>query len=94
MKVRMKDSPDLEIWSCRFNVHALNEVIGHGDWGADSLFIKDLDVFIEASGSDGIQIGWKDMRQAFKGHDIITDNYNTRFFEPPDKESRERGYTL
>lgn len=94
MKVREKKSPEEEFRSSRFNVHALNEVIGQGDWGADSFYFHELDVFIEAPGSDGVQIGWKDMRQAFKDHDIITDNYNTYFFEPETKESRERGYTL
>jgi hypothetical protein len=95
MKVRMKSNPEMEFWSGEFNTHALNEVIGYGEeFGADLFFIKNLDVFIETSGDDGMQIGWKDLGQAFKDHDVICDNYNTRFFEPPDKESRKRGYTL
>ncbi len=60
----------------------------HFDKGdADSMFIRELDVWIEPT-------GWKDMSAAFLDHDIITDNYNTQFFEPKNAEDRKRGYTL
>jgi hypothetical protein len=81
MKVRDKNS-GYEFYSTDFNMAALNEVVG----GGDSWYIKDLDVLIDGN--------WKDMRQAFKDKDIITDNYNTHFFEPPTEEDRKRGFTL
>lgn len=88
MKVRFKDSPK-EVWySGKFNIHGLSEVIvQHTELGADSVFIKDLEILL-ASGE------WKDMSQAFKGHDLIVDNYNTYFFEPRTTEERERGFAL
>ena len=84
MKLRYKKHLDDPFESSSFNVHALSEVLT----GDDSAFIKDLDAFIETRGE------WKDMKQAFKDNDIITDNYNTRFFEPKTQEDRKRGYTL
>lgn len=90
MQVREKTKPDNKINSSKFNIHALNEVICYWEEGdADSMYIEDLDVFITAN-----NIGWKDMQQAFKDHDIIIDNFNSRFFEPPTEEDRKRGYTL
>ncbi len=92
MKVRQKNTSG-EHWkmiSGKFNVHALSEVICFWSTGeADSMFVADLDVFIEANG-----IGWKDLEQAFKDKDIITDNFNTCFFEPANEKDKERGYTL
>ena len=88
MKVRGKASGI--IWfSNRFNIHGLSEIIiGHPDYGSDSAFIKDFDVFLESKQE------WKDMSQAFKDHDLIVDNYNTSFFEPKTEEDRMRGFTL
>lgn len=90
MRVREKNDLYTLMTISRFNVHALAEVICYWDDGsADNMFIKELDVFIVANG-----IGWKDMRQAFKDKDIITDNYNTTFFEPTTEEDKIRGFTL
>jgi len=88
MKVRDKASG--AIWfSNRFNIHGLSEIIvGHKEYGSDSAFIKDFDVFLERNQD------WKDMSQAFRAHDIITDNYNTLFFGPKTEEDRTRGCTL
>lgn len=83
MKVRYKKTGG-EANSSQFNVHAMSEVLT----GDDSAFISELDVWIVALQE------WKDMEQAFRDHDIIIDNYNTRFFEPRNAEDRERGYTL
>lgn len=97
MKVRYKESFDrfskgtgelIEGYSGDFNIHSLSEVLVRGDWGADTSYQKDLDVFLESKQE------WKDMRQAFADRDIIIDNHNTCFFEPTTKEDRERGYTL
>jgi hypothetical protein len=84
MQVRWKDCPEEVRHTGEFNMHALNEI----DMKDDSAFVKDLDVFIEATGQ------WKDMGEAFRDKDIITDNYNSHFFEPKTQEDRERGYTL
>jgi len=94
MKVRNKEKGYTGV-SGSFNTHALSEIIvGFDDGpngepnGADSCFISEYDVFLEETQK------WKDMRQAFKDHDLINDNYNTVFFEPKTKEDRERGFTL
>jgi len=98
MNVRMKDNPSLVFYSGQFNTHALGEVKGcHDDFGVDLFFIRELDVYIRAKIFNGfftIAVGWKDMSQAFKDHDIIIDNYNTCFFEPKNKEDKKRGFTL
>jgi len=101
MKVREKkdfSNPDVKCSSIQFNVHAIAEVICFWEDGdTDSMFIKDLDVYITAKVFNGFAfmvVGWKDMEQAFKDHDIIIDNYNACFFEPANEEDRKRGFTL
>lgn len=87
MKVKEKGS-NIVWFSNRFNVHSLDEIIvQHLEHGADSAYGKDFNVFLESKQE------WKDMRQAFKDKDLITDNYNTIFFEPQTPEDRKRGYT-
>ena len=81
MKVRYKKT-GTETEASRFNVNALAEVLT----GDDSPFIKDLDVYLEATSE------WKDMSEAFRDHDLITDDYNEHFFEPKTQEDRERGW--
>jgi len=89
MKVRMKTDHHHPFSSGKFNTTAINEVLGFGDvFGSDDFFIHELDVFLESKKK------WVDMREAFKNHDLITDNYNTYFFEPKNEEDRKRGYTL
>lgn len=82
MKIRYKKDLE-EGYANQFNMASLSEVLT----GDDSSFQKDLDVYLEATKE------WKDMREAFREHDIIVDNYNTRFFEPKTVEDRIRGYT-
>ena len=74
--------------SSSFNTHSLSEVIVGWKEELDTVFTKDLEVFIEA-----LQV-WKTLNQAFKDKDIINDNYNEYFFEPKNEEDRKRGYTL
>lgn len=80
--LRYKEHPEDSFNASQFNVHAMAEVLT----GDDSAFVSSLDVLINGE--------WKDMGQAFKDHDLITDNYNTCFFEPRDDEERKRGYAL
>lgn len=90
MKVRLIDKPEITGNSSQFNVHALAEVfVGFDnlDYGYDTCYIKDFDVFVEATQE------WKTMSDAFRDHDIVTDNMNSVFFEPKKQEDRERGYT-
>lgn len=98
MQVREKTKLNDRCYSSNFNTQALAEVICCWDDGSrDSMFIKDLDIFIEScyqNESCDIRIGWKDMRQALKDHDIITDNFNTCFFEPTNEIDRKREFTL
>ena len=56
--------------------------------GMDTDYCKDYDVWIEALQQ------WKSFYEASNDHDIITDNYNTIFFEPTNDEDRKRGFTL
>jgi hypothetical protein len=80
MKLRYKETKT-ETESSQFNIHALAEVLT----GDDSVFIKDLDVWVNGE--------WKDMRQAFRDRDIIPNNENTRFGIPKNDMERERGYS-
>lgn len=87
MKVRNKEHTWTG-WSSKFNTHALAEIIVgfDGDGGMDSMFISEVEIFLESK-----QI-WKDMNQAFKDNDLIIDNYNTCFREPKNQEEIDRGY--
>ena len=80
--LRYKNRPDEPFNAGSFNTSALAEVLT----GDDSAYIKDLDVCIDGE--------WKDLGQAFNDRDLITDNYNTRFFEPKTVIDKARGYTL
>lgn len=85
MKVRYKKTLS-EASASQFNMHALSEVLT----GDDSPSISELDVWLTKTNPPG----WKDMGQAFRDKDLITDNYDSRFFEPENEEDRKRGYTL
>jgi len=74
MKVRDKKTGEVYDAS-RFNTHSLNEIIVLGNDWMDTMFMEDYDVLIRT--------GWKDLKQAFKDSNVITDNYNTYFFEAP-----------
>ena len=94
MRVRDKKTGILG-FSNRFNVSAIAEIVvgfdddaDGGHRGMDSCYIGDYDVYLESKKE------WKDLEQAFRDIDVITDNYNTKFFEPPTEEDRVRGYTL
>ena len=89
MKARLKDKPQATGFADRFNIHALFEVImGFDEGDQDSVFGKDVEVFVEAKQS------WMPLKEALASHDVITDNYNTTFFEPRTEEDRKRGFTL
>lgn len=88
MKVRHKICGDIA-YSGNFNIHSYNEIIVTLEEGdMDSDYIDNYEVFLNQKNE------WKNLRQAFKDNDVITDNYNTRFFEPPTEADRVRGYTL
>ncbi len=110
MKVRFKNKPNITGTANKFNKGSpLGEIIMYFDdfenlGGADSVFISDLEVFISKNLqfllNKGIIPEWKSvgywvsMSEAFKNNDLITDNYNTKFFEPENDEERKRGYRL
>lgn len=81
MRLRYKKT-GTECWSNRFNPHGLGEVLT----GDDSVYISELDVFVNGE--------WKDLQQAFKNHDVLPDNLNLYFFEPVSEEDKQRGYVL
>lgn len=88
MKVRQKETGNLGV-SGNFNMQALAEIIvGFDEGDMDTMYISDFDTYLEQKEE------WKDLSQAFKDRDVITDNYNTRFFEPSREEDRKRGYTI
>lgn len=87
MKARLINKPHITGETSRFNTHALGEVLmGFDDGDLDSMFVSDVEVYVEALKE------WKPLSLAFKDHDVITDNYNTCFFEPDNEEDRKRGY--
>ena len=63
MRLRYKKT-GTETAGSNFNMHSLDEVLT----GDDSVSVRDLDIFIPSTGE------WKDMGQAFKDHEIITDD--------------------
>lgn len=81
MRLRYKKTKT-ETFGYRFNILALCEILT----GDDSALCSELDVWVNGE--------WKDLHQAFKDKDIITDNYNTMIMYPPTEEDRERGFTL
>lgn len=90
MKVRHKDRPDKEGIANNFNLSTVSsqEMFVYFPGDADSDYVKDYEVFLESTQE------WKDMNEAFRDHDLITDNYNHHFFEPDNDMDRERGYTI
>lgn len=85
MKVRMKKT-NVEGSSSRFNMQSLGEVLVGFEDDYSTIYIKDLDVFVNGA--------WKDLQQAFKDKDIIPDKFNSHFAPPADDKERERGYYL
>lgn len=83
MKVRYKQT-GTECWSFGFNLSSLCEILT----GDDSAYMADLDVWLPALNE------WKDLGQAFRDRDVITNNLNTTFFPPPTEDDRKRGFTL
>jgi hypothetical protein len=93
MRARLKDKPNVTGSASSLNVHAIFEVIMYFDGeegfdGCDSVYGSDVEVFVTKLGA------WKPLSQAMKDRDVITDNYNTEFFEPRNDADRERGFTL
>lgn len=89
MRLRDKKTGDTNWYSYGFNINSLNEIIvHHEEHGADSTYLSDWDVWLPQLQN------WKDLKEAFADHDLITDNYNTHFFEPKNEMDRKRGYTL
>jgi hypothetical protein len=87
VRVRYASRPEVEGTSSRFNTAGVGEVIVYWSLGdMDSEEISKLEVLL---GGD-----WKDMTQAFRDHDLVTDAINTCFMEPPTPADRERGYVL
>ena len=84
MKVRYKKYPNISRSSYHFNLASLNEILV----GDDSPPISEMEVWLVSKNE------WVDMATAFHDKDLITDNYNTEFFEPRTPEDRERGFTL
>lgn len=93
MKIKHKETGHTG-FSGRFNPVGMSEIIVQWDdingehMGADSDYISEYEVYLNKTGE------WKDMTQAFKDHDLITDDYNVKFFEPISEENRVRGYVL
>lgn len=89
MKIRLKAKPEIIGSANKFDINtcAPQEVFVAWSEELSQEFARDLEVFIE------IKQEWMPFGEAQKNHDIITDNYNTYFFEPKTPEDRERGYT-
>lgn len=88
MKLRHKKTGALA-YSSNFNMCSMSEIhVYFEDGDADSDFIPEYEAWIEAKKE------WKCLSEAFRDRDVISDNYNSHFFEPPTEEDRKRGYTL
>ncbi len=88
MKARLIKNKDVTGMSNKFNTTSHNEVFMYFDneGGASSEFISDVEVKIKDK--------WIPLSEAFKQKLLISDNYNTEFFEPINEEEKERGYKL
>ncbi len=87
MKIRNKKTKDIGS-SGKFNIHSLSEIYVYFDDWMDTDYMSNYDVYIEKLKE------WKDLNQAFKDKDLITNNYNTYFFEPENDEERKQGCRL
>lgn len=86
MKVRLIKNPDVTGEADRFNGI---EVIVYYD-GENGYISSELPLDLEVL----IHDKWVILREAFKNHDLITNVYNSKFFEPKDEEERKRGYRI
>ena len=86
MKLRNKLTNE-ECSSGEFNIHSICEIIVYYKDDCESDFASNYDVLLPNG-------EYKDLLQAIRDHDVIIDNYNTRFFFPSNDEDRKRGYTL
>jgi len=88
MECRLHDN-HYAVGACaKFNINALSEVFAVIDGEYLDMFINELDVFVTAKKE------WIHLPDAFKNKDVITDNFNTNFFEPKNEEDKNRGYTI
>ena len=87
MKVRLIKNKEMVGTSNKFNTSSpmCEVVVGWKDDLSDE-FASDLEVEIKGE--------WIPLLDAFKQNLLITDNYNTKFFEPINDEEKERGYRL
>jgi len=87
MEVRYINKPDEIFFSNTFNLSSNTEIIFcNENIGCDSDFLELFEVKIKNK--------WVLMKDAFKNHDLITDNHNIYFFEPINKIDKKRGYCL
>lgn len=88
MKIRDKKT-GTEAEADEFNLHSMGEIIVCYEDDIDSDFIRDFDVFIETGPRAG---QWIDLKEAFRNHDVIPDNYHRNFREPKNCLDRIVGY--
>ena len=87
MKVRSIKNKNNIGTSNKFNTSSpVCEVVVYWKDDLSDEYGSDLEVFINNE--------WIPLIKAFDQKLLITDNYNTQFFEPKDDEEKERGYRL
>ena len=86
MDVRYINNPDEIFFSNTLNICSCFEVMICNERTVQSEFINKLEVKIKNK--------WVLMKNAFKNHDLITDNDNCYFFEPINEIDKKRGYCL
>ena len=97
MRVRYKNNPEITGWAERLNTSALDEVLLNFDDGdATSEYFRELEVLLQKPlpTSDHVAGEWVPLSVALSTHDVVSDNYNTRIFEPSTEEDRARGFAL
>ncbi len=86
-RIKHKDGSYTMGYASSLNTSSVEEILMQFDTGdADSVYIRELEVLI---GDE-----WVPLREAMSGppYRAITDNYNTRIFEPADDQERQRGW--
>lgn len=90
MKLRHIESGQMA-HSSRFNLSSVSEIIvGFEDGEQTSDYMRNYEVLLDEGKPTE---RWWPMIEAFSAGDLITDNYNTIFFEPRTPEDRIRGYS-
>jgi hypothetical protein len=95
MRVRYIGRPEVTGWAGEFNTHGLGEVIvGFDEGDMTSEEVRLLEVQLEHPLESSVYKpgAWVPLSDAFRSRDLISDNFDYRFFEPKTEADKERGW--